>query len=94
MIIVDTSTVALDELEDKVLTMGQHVDQVLYSGSSAHLSIFMSVTSSKDIDIKLDNVTKQLSNLFAAIVSSISGLFHRTEREGRGRGGGRSSRGR
>ena len=29
MIAVDTSTVTLDELEEKVLIMGQHVDQVL-----------------------------------------------------------------
>ena len=36
MIIVDTSSVTLHELEDKVLTMGQHVDQVLSGGSSAH----------------------------------------------------------
>jgi hypothetical protein len=33
MITVDTSTVTMDELEDKVLTMGQHVDQLLLSGS-------------------------------------------------------------
>jgi hypothetical protein len=36
MITVDTSIVTLDELEDKVLTMGQHVDRVLSSGSSTH----------------------------------------------------------
>jgi len=58
MITVDTSTITLDELEDKVLTMGQHVDQVLSSGSSTHSTTSMSVTSSKDIDTKLDNVTK------------------------------------
>ena len=58
MITVYTSTVTLDELEDKVLTMGHHVDQVLSSGSSAHSSSFMFVTPSKDIDTKLDNVTK------------------------------------
>ena len=58
MVTVDTSTVTLDELEDKVLTMGQHVDQVLSSGSSAHSSAFMFVTASKDIDTKLDIVIK------------------------------------
>jgi len=95
MIIVDTSTVTLDELEDKVLTVGQHLDQVLSSGSSAHSSTFMYVTSPKGIDTKLDNVTKQLSNLFGTLLSSRSGSFHRrTEWGGRGRGGGRSSRGR
>jgi hypothetical protein len=62
MITVYTSTVTLDELEGTILTMGQHVDQVLSSGSSAHSSTFMYVTSSKDIDTKLDNVTKQISN--------------------------------
>jgi hypothetical protein len=36
MISVDTSTVTLDELEDKVLIMGQHLDQALSSGSSTH----------------------------------------------------------
>ena len=58
MIIVDTSTLTLDELDDKVFTMGQHVDQVLSSGSSAQSSSFMFVTSPKDIDTTLDNVTK------------------------------------
>ena len=94
MITVDTSTATLDELEDKVLTMGQHVDQVLSSGSSAHSSTFMSATSPKDIDIKLDNVTKQLSNLSAALLSSRSSSSNRNGGEGRGRGGGRSSEGR
>ena len=29
MITIDTSTITLDELEEKFFTMGQHVDQVL-----------------------------------------------------------------
>ena len=94
MITIDTSSVTLDELEDKVLTMGQHADQVLSNGSSSHSSTFMSATSPKDIDIKLDNVTTQLSNQYASLLSSRSGSFNITEGEGRGRGGGRSSGGR
>ena len=54
----------------------------------------MFATSPKDIDIKLDNVTKQLSNLSASLLSSRFGSSNRNEGEGRGRGGGRSSRGR
>jgi len=57
IIIVATSTATLDKLEDKVFAMGQHVDHVLSNESSAHSSAFMPATSSKDIDIKLDNVT-------------------------------------
>ena len=88
MIVVDTYTTTLDELEDKVLTMGQHVDHVLSNESSAQSSAFMYATSpNKDIDIKLDSVTKQLSNLFVALLSSRSGPSNRNEGEGRGRGG-------
>jgi hypothetical protein len=88
MIAIDTSTATLDELEDKVLTIGQHVDQVLSCGSSSHSSAFMSATSPKDIDIKLDNVTKQISNLSAALLYSRSVSSNINEGEGRGRGGG------
>ena len=70
------------------------MDQVLSNGSSAHSSTFMFVTSPKDIDTKLDNVAKQLSNLSAILLSSRLGSFKRTEGEGRGRGGGRSLGGR
>ena len=77
MITVDTSVVTLDELEDKVLTiMGQHVDQILSNESLAHSSSFMSTFSPKDIDIKLDNVTKHLSNLSATLISSTFGPFN------------------
>jgi len=93
MITVDTSTVTLDELEDKVLTMGQHVDQVLSNGSTAHSSSSMFVNSPKDIVTKLDNVTTQLSNSYAAVLSSRSGSFNKIEGEELGRGGGRSSGG-
>jgi len=84
MISVNTSVVTLDELEDKVFTMGQHVDQVLSNESSTQSSSFISATSPKDIVIKLDNVTKQISNLSAALLTSRSGPSSRNEGEGRG----------
>ena len=62
MITIDTSLVTLDELKDKILTMEQHVDRVLSIGPLAHSSTLMFVTSSKDIDTKHDNETKQLSD--------------------------------
>ena len=49
MITVDTSTITLDELEEKVLTMGQHVDQVLLRESSSQSSTFVYGTSDRDI---------------------------------------------
>ena len=94
MIIVDTAIVILDELENKVRTMGQHVDRVLSKESSSHSSIFMSANSNKDIDIKLDNVTTHLSHMFAALLPSRSGPSNKNEGEGRGRGGGRNLGGR
>ena len=51
MITVDTSIVTLDELEDKVFAMGQHVDQVFSNESSSSSSSFVFVNSHKDIDI-------------------------------------------
>ena len=68
MITVYTSIVTLNELEDKVLTMGQHVDQFMSNESSSSSSAFVSANAHKDIDIKLDNVTKQLLNLFHGLV--------------------------
>ena len=59
--------------------------------SSSHSSVFVAANSHKDIDIKLDNVTKQLSNLSAALLSSRFGPSSRNEGQGRGRGGGRRS---
>jgi hypothetical protein len=93
MITVDTSNLTLEELEDTDITMGRHVDQVLSNGSSTHSSKFMYVVSPKDIDTKLDHVTKKLSNLSATLLSSRSGPSHTTG-EGRRRGGERSSGGR
>jgi len=92
MITLDTSTVTLDELEEKVLTMGQHVDHVLSKEPPCHSSAVMSVDST-DIDSKLDKMTKQLSQLSTALMYSRSGPFNRNEGEGRGREGGRNPRG-
>ena len=91
MITIVTSTGTLDELEEKVLTMGQYVDQVLSKDSSSHSPIFMLVNS-KDIDINLDNVTKELSRI--SDFSYRSGPSNRNEGEERGQGGGRNARGR
>ena len=48
------------------------------------------LVNSKDIDMKLDNVTKQLSHLSAALLPSESGISNRNEGDGRGRGDGRN----
>ena len=53
----------------------------------------MSVNS-KDIDIKLDNVTKHVSHLSAALLYSRSDSSNRNGGEGRGREGGRNAGGR
>ena len=58
MIIVDTSTITLDELEEKVLTMGQHVDQVLLRESSSQSLAYVSGALNRNINVKLDNVNK------------------------------------
>ena len=79
MIRVDTSTATLDELEEEVLTMGQQVDQVRSKDSSSHSSAFMFAISNKDVDIKLDNVTKKLSCLSAAFFSTRFGPSNRNE---------------
>jgi len=92
MITIDTPNITLDELEEKVLTMGQHLDQVLSKVFSSHSSAFMLVNS-KDTDIKLDNVTKQLSHLSAALLSSRTGPSNRNAGEGRGRGSGQNAGG-
>jgi len=63
MITVDASTMTLDELEEKVLTRGQHVDQVLLRESSSQSSAFVSGASDKDINVQLDKVNKQLAKL-------------------------------
>ena len=79
---MDTSTITLDELEEKVLNMGQHVDQVLRRNSQSSTFVF-GVSNS-------DKVNKQLANLSAALLSSTSGSSNESE----SRGGGRSSDGR
>ncbi len=53
MINVDASTVTMEDLEDKVLTIIQDVDQVLSNGSSTPSSTFMSFMSPNDIDTSL-----------------------------------------
>ena len=50
--------------------------------------------NSKDIDVKLDNMTKHLSHLSAALLSSRTGPSNRNESEGQGRGGWRKAKGR
>ena len=99
MITVDTSTITQGELEEKVLTMGQHVDQVLLRDSSPQSSAFVSGASNKDINVQLDKVNKQLSRLSAALLSSTSGSSNESDgrsggRGGDGRGGGRGRGGR
>ncbi len=90
MITVDTSTITLNELEEKVLTIGQYVDLVLLRESSAQSSSFVFDVSDKDINVKLDKVNKQLAKLSVALQSSTSGSSNESE----GRGGGRGSDGR
>ena len=92
MLMVDTSTVTLDLLDDMVLNMGQHVDQVLSSERSSFSSAFSSVHAKKDLDQKMEVMSRQLDNLLAALSSSH--LSHeRHESGGRGRGGGRNATG-
>jgi hypothetical protein len=88
MITVDTSTITLDELEEKVLTMGQHVDRVLLRDSQS--SAFVFDAPENDINVKLDKVNKQLAKLSAALMLSTFGSSNESE----SRGGGRSSDGR
>ncbi len=97
MITVDTWTISLDELEDKVFTMGQHVDQMLLRGSQS--SSFVFGVPDRDINVKLDKVNKQLAKLSAALLSSTSGSSNESESRGGerssdGRGGGRGRGGR
>jgi hypothetical protein len=90
MITVDTSTITLDELEEKVLTMGQHVDQVLPRESSSYSSTCVCGALDRDINVKLDKVNKQLAKLSATLLSYTFGISN----ESKGRGGGRGSEGR
>ena len=79
MITVDTSTITLDELEENVLTMGQHVDQVLMRELSPQSSAFVSGASNADLNVQLDNVNKQLSKLSVAFLSSTFGSSTESE---------------
>ncbi len=100
MVTVDTSTITLDELVEKFLTIGQHVDQVLLRNSSPQSLAFVSSASNTDFIVQLDNVNKQLSKLPAALLLSTSDSSN--ESDGRsgsgrgrdGRGGGRGGGGR
>ena len=67
MIMVDTSKVTLDELDEMVVNMGQHVDQVLAKEHSSSFSAFVSVKSPPKIDCKLENMTRQLESLSTAL---------------------------
>ncbi len=60
MIMVDTSTVTLDELDEMVLNMGQlqHVDKVLAKEHSSPSLAFVYVKSEREIDYKLDNIMR------------------------------------
>jgi hypothetical protein len=69
---VDTSIVTLDELDETVLNMGQHVDQVLATEDSSSSLAFVSVKSKREMDCKLDNMTRRLESLSASISSSQS----------------------
>ena len=69
---VDTSTVTLGELDEIVLNMGQHVDQVLAKEHSSLASAFVSDKSKREIDYKLDNMTRQLETLSTSLSSSLS----------------------
>jgi len=88
MITVDTSTITLDEQEEKVITTSQHVDQV--RESSSHSSTFVSGSTDKDINGQLDKVNKQLAKLSATLLPCTSS----SSNESKGRGGGRGSEGR
>jgi hypothetical protein len=51
-----TSTVSLDELEEKFLTIGQHVDQILLSSSTSFQSAFSSRGGNNDLNTKLEMI--------------------------------------
>jgi len=91
---VDTSIVTLDELDEMVLNMSQHVDQVLAKDHSSSSSAFVFVKSKREIYYKHDNISRQLETLSAALSSSQSPTRSRYELGSRGRGAGRNTRGR
>ncbi len=85
---VDTSAITIDDQDEFVLNMGQHVDQVLAKKHSLSSSTFVFLKSKREIDYKLDNMTKQLESLSATLSSSQSPNSSRYEHGNRGRGGG------
>jgi hypothetical protein len=91
---VDTYTVNLDNLDEMVLNLGQHVDQVLAKEHSSSSSAFVYVKCKQETDYKLDNMTKQLETLSADLSSSQSLICSMYEPVSRGRGGGRDTGGR
>jgi len=91
MIMVDTSKVTLDELDEMVVNMGQHEDQVLAKEHSSSSSAFVSVKSKREMDCKLDNMNKQLESLLKALSSSQSPAGSIYELGNRGRGAGRNT---
>jgi hypothetical protein len=56
MITIDTSIVILNELEEKVLTTGQHVDRALSNESISPSLAFVSLNSK----LKLSNTTSNM----------------------------------
>jgi len=85
MIMVDTSRVTLDEIDEMFLNMSQHVDQVLAKEHLSSFSTFVYVKSKREIDYTLDNMTRQLESLSAALSSSLSPNGSRYELGSRGR---------
>jgi hypothetical protein len=62
MITVGTSTITLDELEEKVLTMGQHVDQVLMRESFRNLRHLYLVLQTQTLMFSLITSTSNYPN--------------------------------
>jgi hypothetical protein len=79
MLMVDTFTFTLDELDISGLNVGQHVDQFLAKEHASSSSAFVSVNSKREIDYKLDNMTRQLETLSASLSSSQSPTSSRYE---------------
>jgi hypothetical protein len=87
MIVVDTSTITLDELDEMALNMGQYVDHVLAKEDSSSSLAFVSVKYERGIDSKLDNMTRQLETLSISLSSSQSLIGSMYELGSRGSGG-------
>ena len=71
MIMVDTLTVTLDELDEIVINMVQHVvDQALAKEHPSSSSAFVYVIPKREIIYKFDNVTIQFETISKALSSS------------------------